>query len=131
MEDAKFPRAEIEAAGFSAAFFGQKTYNGVAILSKAEGAEVSTGIPGFADEQKRVIAATVGGVPPWVAPSTGSAPGNGRFGRRGGTPAQGRPDTVVRRGDRPKHARCGPDHLDIRGPDMARGRPSGEGNLAS
>lgn len=62
MEDAKFPRAEIEAAGYRAAFHGQKTYNGVAILSKAEAADVATGIPGFEDEQKRVIAATVDGV---------------------------------------------------------------------
>jgi exodeoxyribonuclease III len=45
-----------------AAVSGQKTYNGVAILSRAGLTEVSTGIPGFADEQKRVIAATVAGV---------------------------------------------------------------------
>jgi len=61
-EDAKFPRAELEAAGYRAAFSGQKTYNGVAILSRNEAADVGTGIPGFADEQKRVIAATVDGV---------------------------------------------------------------------
>ena len=61
LEDAKFPRAEIEAAGYRAAHLGQKTYNGVAILSRLEIAEVATGIPGFADEQKRVIAATLGG----------------------------------------------------------------------
>ena len=59
-EDAKFPRAELEAAGYQAAFSGQKTYNGVAILSRAPLLAVSTGIPGFEDEQKRVIAATVG-----------------------------------------------------------------------
>ena len=62
LEDAKFPRAEIEAAGYRAAFSGQKTYNGVAILARTALSEVSTGIPGFADEQKRVIAATVAGV---------------------------------------------------------------------
>jgi exodeoxyribonuclease-3 len=62
LEDAKFPRAEIEAAGYQAAFAGQKTYNGVAILARAGLSEVSIGIPGFADEQKRVIAATVAGV---------------------------------------------------------------------
>ena len=62
LEDAKFPRAELEAAGYQAAFSGQKTYNGVAILARAGLSDVSTGIPGFADEQKRVIAATVGGV---------------------------------------------------------------------
>ena len=59
LEDAKFPRAEIEATGYQAAFSGQKTYNGVAILSRGPLHEVSTGIPGFEDEQKRVIAATV------------------------------------------------------------------------
>jgi exodeoxyribonuclease-3 len=62
LEDAKFPRAELEAAGYQAAFSGQKTYNGVAILARAGLSEVSAGMPGFADEQKRVIAATVGGV---------------------------------------------------------------------
>jgi exodeoxyribonuclease-3 len=62
LEDAKFPRAELEAAGYQAAVSGQKTYNGVAILARGAFANVSAGIRGFADEQKRVIAATVGGV---------------------------------------------------------------------
>ena len=60
LEDAKFPRAELESAGYQCAFHGQKTYNGVAILSRTPLLEVSTGIPGFQDEQKRVIAATAG-----------------------------------------------------------------------
>lgn len=59
LEDAKFPRTELESAGYQCAFSGQKTYNGVAILSRMPMLEVSAGIPGFADEQKRVIAATV------------------------------------------------------------------------
>lgn len=62
LEDAKFPRAELEAAGYRAAFSGQKTYNGVAILSRAALSDISAGIPGFADEHKRVIAATADGV---------------------------------------------------------------------
>ena len=62
LEDAKFPRAELEAAGYRAAVSGQKTYNGVAILARADASETITGIPGFADEQKRVLAATVDGV---------------------------------------------------------------------
>ena len=62
LEDGKFPVAELEAAGYRASFCGQKTYNGVAILASAPIEEVSSGIPGFADEQKRVIAGTVGGV---------------------------------------------------------------------
>lgn len=60
-EDAKFPRAEIEALGYQVAFSGQKTYNGVALLAKAPLQDVVAGIPGFADEQKRVLAATVAG----------------------------------------------------------------------
>jgi exodeoxyribonuclease-3 len=62
LEDAKFPRAELETAGYQSVSSGQKTYNGVAILSRAAATDVSTGIPGFADEQKRVIAATIDGL---------------------------------------------------------------------
>jgi exodeoxyribonuclease-3 len=62
LTDDAFPAADLEAAGYRVAFAGQKTYNGVAILSRRELAEVSVGIPGFEDEQKRVIAATIGGV---------------------------------------------------------------------
>lgn len=62
LEDVNFPRAELEEAGYQVAFAGQKTYNGVAILSKAPLDEVRVGIPDFVDEQKRVIAATVGDV---------------------------------------------------------------------
>jgi exodeoxyribonuclease-3 len=43
-------------------FSGQRTYNGVAILSKQEPADVVAGIPGFEDEQRRVLAATVAGL---------------------------------------------------------------------
>ena len=62
LTDDAFPVAELEAAGFRVAFAGQKTYNGVAILGRSGLADVSVGIPGFDDDQKRVIAATVDGV---------------------------------------------------------------------
>jgi exodeoxyribonuclease-3 len=62
LEDKSFPRMELEAADYQAAFAGQKTYNGVAILSRLPLGDVSVGIPGFADEQQRLIAATAGGV---------------------------------------------------------------------
>jgi exodeoxyribonuclease III len=62
LEDAKFPRGEIEAAGYAAAFSGQKTYNGVAILSHEPAMNIACGITGFDDEQRRVISADVGGV---------------------------------------------------------------------
>jgi exodeoxyribonuclease-3 len=59
LEDPNFPVVEIEAAGYRCLYSGQKTYNGVAILSRTEAAEAARSIPGFADEQKRVVAATV------------------------------------------------------------------------
>ena len=62
MEDAKFPREAFDAIGYQAAFSGQKTYNGVAILTRERPDDVVAGIPGYADEQKRVIAVTLGGV---------------------------------------------------------------------
>lgn len=61
-EDAGFPAAELRAAGYEAVFCGQKSYNGVAILARTPPLEVQHGIPGFADDPKRVIAATVGNV---------------------------------------------------------------------
>ncbi|MDF3036172.1 MAG: xth [Paucimonas sp.] len=62
LTDDKFPVAEIEAAGYRVCFTGQKTYNGVAILSRHEMNEVVKNIPSFEDEQQRVIAATINGV---------------------------------------------------------------------
>lgn len=62
LTDDAFPVAELEAAGYHAVFAGQKTYNGVAILSRSTPFDVQTGIPGFDDAQQRVIAATVEGV---------------------------------------------------------------------
>ena len=62
LEDVNFPAAEIAAAGYQALFSGQKTYNGVAILSRSPATEAVTSIPAFADEQKRVLAATIAGV---------------------------------------------------------------------
>jgi exodeoxyribonuclease-3 len=62
LPDADFPREKLEALGLTVAFNGQRTYNGVALLARCELQEVTAGIPGFDDEQKRVIAATVAGV---------------------------------------------------------------------
>jgi exodeoxyribonuclease III len=59
LPDDAFPKADIEAAGYQVSFYGQKTYNGVAILSKVRQEGIQAGIPGFEDEQKRVLAATV------------------------------------------------------------------------
>ena len=58
-EDANFPREALEAAGYQAVYCGQKAYNGVAILARTAPLDVQHGIPEFADDPKRVIAATV------------------------------------------------------------------------
>jgi len=61
--DADFPSMEIAAAGYRAAFRGQKSYNGVAILARAPIEDVAIGLPGDpSDDQARYIEATVAGV---------------------------------------------------------------------
>ena len=61
-EDSKFPYAELAAAGYKAIHAGQKTYNGVAILSRYEMTDIERGIFNFEDEQQRVISATINGI---------------------------------------------------------------------
>ena len=62
LPDADFPRGEIESLGMRVVYSGQRTYNGVAIVSRQEPTDVVAGIPGFEDEQRRVLAASIGGV---------------------------------------------------------------------
>ena len=66
LEDARFPVDELAAAGYRAVFAGQKTYNGVALLARADTCgvfeDVVTDIPGLDDPQRRILAATVGGL---------------------------------------------------------------------
>lgn len=60
--DDSFPAAEIEAAGYQVAFSGQKTYNGVAVLSRSEATDVQAGIPDYEDAQRRLLAVSIGNV---------------------------------------------------------------------
>ena len=61
--DEGFPFAQINDAGFHVSFFGEKSYNGVAILSKSEIEDVQKGFPDDDGESpKRLIAATVKGI---------------------------------------------------------------------
>ena len=60
LADEHFPRAEIEAMGLHALCYGQKTYNGVAILSRTQALDCAFGIPEDADPQRRIVAAGVG-----------------------------------------------------------------------
>ncbi|HSV70270.1 MAG TPA: exodeoxyribonuclease III [Methylibium sp.] len=78
--DDKFPHAELAAAGYAAQWFGQKTYNGVALLSREPAADIVRNIPGFADEQARVIAGTSGDLRVIGAYfPNGQAPGSDKF----------------------------------------------------
>ena len=62
MEDHKFPDTALAELGYRSVFSGQKTYNGVALVSREPAQDVQIGIPGFEDEQKRAIAGTFGDV---------------------------------------------------------------------
>lgn len=59
LTDEKFPFEALKAAGYEAAAFGQKTYNGVAILSRKPLTDVVRNVPGFEDVQARVITGTL------------------------------------------------------------------------
>ncbi|MCW5663076.1 MAG: exodeoxyribonuclease III [Piscinibacter sp.] len=80
LTDDKFPTAELLAAGYQAQCFGQKTYNGVALLARGPIEAVVRNIPGFADDQARVIAGSVGDlrVVGCYFPN-GQAPGSDKF----------------------------------------------------
>jgi exodeoxyribonuclease-3 len=60
--DEGFPHEALQALGYQCVASGQKSYNGVALLSKLPISDVVHGMPGYSDDQKRVIAGTVGGV---------------------------------------------------------------------
>ena len=60
--DEAFPLEEINAAGYQVIYSGQKTYNGVAIISRQPASDVVTDIPQLQDEQRRILGATINGV---------------------------------------------------------------------
>ena len=62
LTDDNFPAAEIEASGYNVVYSGQKTYNGVAIISKGKADDIITDVPGLEDPQRRILGATIGGV---------------------------------------------------------------------
>jgi exodeoxyribonuclease III len=59
-EDAKFPADALAELGYSSVFSGQKTYNGVALLSRQPAHDVLTDIPGLDDRQRRILIASIG-----------------------------------------------------------------------
>ncbi len=80
LTDDKFPAQAFADAGYQAQWFGQKTYNGVALITRSPASGVVKNIPGFEDEQSRVITATVDGVRVIGAYfPNGQAPGSDKF----------------------------------------------------
>lgn len=63
VEDDKFPRAEFSDAGYHCAVYGERAYNGVAIVSREEPSNVRQGLgDGVHDPQARLVRVNVGGV---------------------------------------------------------------------
>jgi len=60
LTDDRFPVDELLECGYRSVYSGQKTYNGVAILSREDAGDIVTDIPGLDDHQRRILAATVG-----------------------------------------------------------------------
>jgi exodeoxyribonuclease-3 len=60
--DEEFPYDAVREAGYFAAVSAQKTYNGVAVLSRTESKDKLTDFPAFDDPQRRVLAVTIGDV---------------------------------------------------------------------
>lgn len=60
VENDTFPKALIEAAGFQVAISGQKTYNGVAVISRKPMTDIVTDLPGIDDPQRRVLGVSIG-----------------------------------------------------------------------
>lgn len=80
LTDDRFPAQAFADAGYHAQWFGQKTYNGVALISRSPATEVIRNIPGFEDEQSRVLCATIDGIRVIGAYfPNGQAPGSDKF----------------------------------------------------
>lgn len=62
LEDKVFPADAFSEIGYHSVYMGQKTYNGVAILSKQPASDIQYNLPNLQDEQKRLLAATIDGV---------------------------------------------------------------------
>ena len=58
----KFPADALAEAGYQSLASGQKTYNGVAVISKSEANDPVTDFPDFEDPQRRVLATTIGDI---------------------------------------------------------------------
>lgn len=78
--DDRFPVAAFDEAGWRVHFSGQRTYNGVAMITRSEASDVVTDLAGLDDPQRRVVAATIGGVRIYnLYVPNGQEPGSEKF----------------------------------------------------
>ena len=125
-EEKDFPLAEVQALGYHAAIWGQKTYNGVALLSLSPLSDVGRGLDAGPDEQARLVWARTAGILVYnVYAPNGQAPGTEKFGYKLGwfTRFTERLAPVVARGE--DVAVCGdfnvgPGDLDVYDADKTR-----------
>jgi exodeoxyribonuclease-3 len=62
LTDENFPADDIRSAGYEVVYSGQKTYNGVATISRSAATQVITDVPGLDDPQRRILGTTIDGV---------------------------------------------------------------------
>ena len=62
LTDENFPADDIRAAGYEVVFSGQKTYNGVATISRSTASDIVTDVTDLVDPQRRILGATIDGV---------------------------------------------------------------------
>ena len=62
LTDEHFPADDIRAAGYEVVFSGQKTYNGVATISRSTASDIVTDVTDLVDPQRRILGATIDGV---------------------------------------------------------------------
>ncbi len=80
VQDRDFPTAAFEALGYHVAWWGQKSYNGVALAAKQPLAAIRRGLYGDEEEEARFISARIRGIPVvGVYVPQGFAPGTERF----------------------------------------------------
>ena len=128
LQDPDFPHEALAEAGYRAVCSGQRTYNGVALLSREPAGDVETGLPDHEDPQRRFIAATIGGVRIVnVYVPNGERPGSDKYAYKLDWLARLRDYLEAARGHHERLVVCGdfniaPDDRDCHDPEAWAGR---------
>jgi exodeoxyribonuclease-3 len=128
IRDEDFPADAFREQSYEVSFSGQSAYNGVALIARTPITDVVTGIDGFDDQQRRVLAATVGGVRIWnLYVPNGQSVGSDKYQYKLGWLAALR-KTIA--GELGRHERCvllgdfnvAPEDRDVHDPEAWRGQ---------